>query len=117
MNMKEFLLLFWNARGSGNYITTLADMQEYMPRWQAWIGQIAMAGKLIATQPIDYKGLAVTATQSTPGPVVLENQLVTGYLLCRAESEEEVEKWSQNCPILKYPQGRVEIRPLLPFEM
>jgi hypothetical protein len=41
--------------------------------------------------------------------------LVAGYLICKADSHEEVEEWSKDCPILKYKDGMVEIRPIIPF--
>jgi hypothetical protein len=41
--------------------------------------------------------------------------LVSGFLICKADSVEEVQEWSRTCPILKYPNSSVEIRPLIPF--
>ncbi|WP_414617670.1 YciI family protein [Dyadobacter sp. 32] len=43
--------------------------------------------------------------------------LVSGYLICKADSQEEVQEWSRSCPIHKYPNSSVEIRPLTPFPM
>jgi hypothetical protein len=36
-------------------------------------------------------------------------------LICKSDSQEEVQQWSATCPILKYPNSSVEIRPLVPF--
>jgi hypothetical protein len=114
--MKEFLLLFRNISGNGNYITTPQDMAEDMPAWQAWIGNIAMQGKLVSTHPIEYKGTIVHKTGVDNGPHIDPDQLlIAGYLICKAEQEDEVIGWSRNCPILKYPHGSVEIRPVIPF--
>ncbi|QNA45608.1 YciI family protein [Lacibacter sediminis] len=114
--MKEYLLLFRNVSGNNDYITTAQDMTEDMPAWQVWIGNIAKQGKLIATQPIAYNGTIVSNEGISNGPDKGGNNiLVTGYLLCKAESDEEVQAWSKNCPMLKYPYGTVEIRSLIPF--
>lgn len=115
--MKEYLLLFYNRTGIGAYITTPADMLEDMPRWQQWIGNIAMQGKLISSQPIEYDGTIVTSKGITAGPFIQQEILLTGYLLCKSENIEEVKEWCSTCPILKYGQGSVEIRPVMPFEV
>lgn len=115
--MKEYLLLFYNRTGNGAYITTPVDMLEDMPRWQQWIGNIAMQGKLISSQPIEYDGTIVTSKGITAGPFIQLEILLTGYLLCKAENIEEVIEWCSTCPILKYEQGSVEIRPVMPFEV
>lgn len=113
--MKEYLLLFRNISGDNTYITTTEDMMEDMPKWQAWIGNIAGQGKLISTQPIAYNGITVNHAETKHTPHITEAQLVAGYLICKAESEAEVIAWANTCPILKYANGSVEIRPVIPF--
>ena len=115
--MKEFMLLFRNVSGNGQYISTPQDMQEDMPKWQAWIGGLAAQGKLIDTKPIEYAGTVVTNTGVSHEPYQSENFLVAGYLMCKAESPEEIAEYAKSCPILRYPQGSVEIRPIMAFEM
>ena len=114
-HMKEYLLLFYNQTGNGTYITTPADILEDMPKWQQWIGNIALQGKLISSQPIEYNGIIVNNRTSAEGPFIKNEILLTGFMICKAESQEEVIAWSKNCPILKYPNASVEIRPLIPF--
>jgi hypothetical protein len=115
--MKEFLLLFYNQTGNGNYITTPDDMLEDMPRWQQWIGNIAMQGKLVSSKPIEYDGTLVGKNGKNAGPFIQNQILLTGYMLCKAEDISEVEEWCQTCPILKYEHSTVEIRPVMPFEV
>lgn len=115
--MKNFLLLFRNVSGEGQYISTPQDMLEDMPKWQAWIGGLAQQGKLVDTQPINYEGAVVSNDGVNQEPHKSENILVAGYLLCKAESEEELIAYAKSCPILKYPAGSVEIRGTAPFEM
>ncbi|NDI99099.1 hypothetical protein GWA97_08445 [Flavobacterium sp. LaA7.5] len=114
--MREYLLLFRNISEGEGYVIKPEDMANEMENWQGWIGNIAMKGKLVATHPIEYKGTIVTNKAVSKGPDKDDNDvLVTGYLICKAESEAEVEEWSKTCPILKYPNGSVEIRPIVPF--
>ena len=114
--MTEYLLLFRNASAENGYLATSQDMAEDMPKWQSWIGTIAMQGKLVHTAPIRYDSILVTQSEFAAGPHKESNSvLVSGFLICKSDSLEEVQQWSGNCPILKYPNSSVEIRPLVPF--
>lgn len=114
--MTEYLLLFRNASAENGYLTTSQDMAEDMPKWQSWIGNIAMQGKLVHTAPIRYDATIVTGNEIAVGPHKETNSvLVSGFLICKSDSLEEVQEWSKTCPILKYPNSSVEIRPLIPF--
>jgi hypothetical protein len=115
--MTEYLLLFRNISGENGYVSTNEDMVEDMPKWQAWIGNIAMQGKLVSTAPMKYEASIVNNVETKTGhPYKDENGvLVAGFLICKSDSIAEVEEWSKTCPILKYPNSHVEIRALIPF--
>lgn len=115
--MTEYLLLFRNASAANGYLATTQDMAEDMPRWQSWIGAIAMQGKLVSTAPVLYDASVVNKNGivSTQPHKEANSVLVSGYLICKSDSHEEVQEWSKTCPILKYPESSVEIRPLVPF--
>lgn len=115
--MKEFLLLFWNETGDGQYQVDADKMKEAMASWQSWIGQLVMRGQLISTKPIQWKGTQVSPQGITRQPAIRERQMVTGYLLCKANDLAEVEEWAKTCPILQSPQGLTEIREVSPFEL
>jgi len=114
--MTEYLLLFRNASADNGYLTTTQDMAEDMPKWQSWIGNIAMQGKLVHTAPVLYDSSIVSKNGVSVGPhKEINSVLVSGFLICKSNSIEEVQEWSKTCPILKYPDSSVEIRPLIPF--
>ncbi|SHE60313.1 YciI family protein [Chryseobacterium takakiae] len=114
--MTEYLLLFRNASSENGYLATSQDMAEDMSKWQSWIGNIAMQGKLVHTAPIEYNGTVISNNANISNPYKESNSvLVVGFLICKAESIVEVEEWSKTCPVLKYPESSVEIRPLIPF--
>jgi hypothetical protein len=114
--MTEYLLLFRNASAENGYLTTSQEMAEDMPKWQAWIGNIAMQGKLVHTAPVRYDATIVSNAGLSEGPHKEANSvMVSGFLICKSDNVEEVQEWSKNCPILKYPSSSVEIRPLVPF--
>jgi hypothetical protein len=114
--MTAYLLLFRNASAENGYLSTSQDMAEDMPKWQSWIGNIAMKGKLVHTAPIRYDASIVSNHGVKFGPhKENDSVLVSGFLICKADNLEEVEVWSKTCPILKYPNSSVEIRALIPF--
>lgn len=115
--MKEYLLLFWNESGKEQYLVSPEKMKESMAAWQAWIGNIAMNGNLISTKPIEWTGSTVSQQGTTTKPAIKENQMVTGYMICKAKSLVEVQEWAKSCPILQNPAGFTEIREVSPFEM
>jgi len=115
--MKEFMLLFRNISGNGQYISTPQDMQDDIPKWQQWMGDIARQGKLVSSKPIDYVGVVVTNDAVTEGPYVEGQELVAGYLICKAENMAQAVTFGKSCPILKYPHSSVEVRAILPFEV
>jgi hypothetical protein len=115
--MKEYLLLFWNETGDGRYAVDPEKMKEGMAAWQAWIGNIAMNGHLISTKPIVWEGTTVSNQGTVAKPAIKEKQMVTGYLICKASSLDEVTAWAKSCPILQSPVGFTEIREVAPFEM
>ena len=114
--MTEYLLLFRNASAENGYLTTTQDMAEDMPKWQSWIGHIAMQGKLVHTAPVRYDATMVSNNGVKVGPhKETDSVLVSGFLICKSDNLEDVQEWSRTCPILKYPNSSVEIRPLIPF--
>lgn len=114
--MTDYLLLFRNASAENGYLATSQDMAEDMPKWQSWIGNIAMQGKLVHTAPVRYEASIVDAASVKVGPYKeADGTLVSGFVICKSDSIEEVQAWSKTCPILKYPNSSVEIRALIPF--
>lgn len=114
--MTSYLLLFRNASAENGYLTTNQDMAEDLLKWQSWIGNIAMQGKLLHTAPVRYDATIVSNDGINVGPHKdADSVLVSGFLICKSDLLEEVQEWSKTCPILKYLNSSVEIRPLIPF--
>lgn len=115
--MKEYLLLFWNESGEGQYQVDPEKMKAGMAAWQNWIGSIAMQGGLISTKPIQWEGATISNHGVVDQPAIKDKQMVTGYLICKAKSIAEVKDWAKSCPILQNPAGFTEVREVAPFEM
>ena len=115
--MNEYLMLFWNEAGDGSYAPTPEELKASMEAWQQWIGHIAMKGKLISTKPIQYDGVQVTNEGVLQQPAVKAGDMVTGYLIAKADNLAEAQGWADTCPILAFPKGAVEIREVVPFDL
>lgn len=115
--MKTYLLLFWNESGDGQYQIDPEKMQVGMAAWQSWIGGIAMQGKLVSTQPIQWGGIQIGHQPRKDSPVIADGIMVTGYLICKSDSTDEVVEWAKTCPILHSPAGFTEIREVAPFDL
>jgi hypothetical protein len=115
--MKEYLLLFWNKAGDGTYLLDPEEMKKGMAAWQQWIGGIAAAGKLISTKPINYAGVTVSNSEISDSAAIIDGRMVTGYLIAKADSMDEVKEWAETCPILDSPDGFTESREVSPFEL
>ncbi len=116
--MTEYLLLFRNTSNPDGYELTSQQMAEDLSKWQAWTAQIAIQEKLIYTAPVQHNGFVVNAKSTVSNPHKETNTvMVTGFVICKTDNPEEVQEWSLTCPILHYPNGTVEIRPLISFSI
>ncbi len=116
--MNQYLLLFRNSSAENEYLISAEDMAKELPKWESWIGQIAMQGKLISTAPIHYTGEVVDVNGRIESPYKESNSImISGFLICKSDRYEEVVSWSKSCPILNHPESSVEIRQINPFSI
>lgn len=114
--MKEFLLLFRNVAGDSSYSVSPEEMRDSMPKWQSWISEIIQQGSFVGTQPLDYEGIVLRPGSQTDGPYVEAKEILAGYLICKVSSIAEAIAIGKKCPILDYPNGSLEVRPITPFQ-
>ncbi|NSL90877.1 transcription initiation protein [Chitinophaga sp. Mgbs1] len=112
--MKEFMMLFRHIPASGVQQTPEA-MQACRYRWQDWIGGIAAQDKFVSTNKLGNQGKTVSANQViTDGPYAAIKEIISGYIIVRADSLEEAVALSAGCPILD-AGGHVEIRNIIRY--
>lgn len=114
--MKEFLLLFRNEPGNGDYIISAEEREKEMVHWNTWISEVIQSGRFVSTQPLDYEGVVLRPGNITDGPYVEAKEILAGYLICKAETIQEATEIGKKCPILNYPKGSLEVRPITPFQ-
>ena len=109
--MKEYLLLF--RGGDGRTLQQSPEKwQQHMQRWASWMGDLAQKGKFVGAQPLGAGGKLVSGTKKivTDGPYIEGKELIGGYLICKVESFDEAVSIANDCPILEFDSGTVEVR-------
>ncbi len=116
--MKKYLLLFRNTTNGQEYAATPEQMIQDMELWKNWIGEIAVNGDLIMTNPIEFAGKTLTAKNTESKSYIdNNNQIIAGYIILNSKDDQTVEKYAQKCPILKYENASVEIRQIIDFQV
>jgi hypothetical protein len=109
----EFMLLF--RFEPTNEQPTQEQLQEMHKQWGAFIGNIAMQGKLVSTYQLGFEGNQILADQTTKaGFHVAEGQTLSGNMVLKAESLEVATELAKKCPIL-FMGGSVEVRSIIPM--
>ncbi len=109
----EFMLLF--RFEPTNEQPTPEQLQEMQKQWGAFIGNIAMQGKLVSTHQLGFEGNQISADQTTKkGFHIAEGQTLSGNMVLKAESLEVATELAKNCPIILMG-GSVEVRSLIPM--
>jgi hypothetical protein len=93
-------------------------MQGILTQWRDWMGGIAAQNKLAS--PGNRLGFEAKVLKPndviTDGPYVEMKEMVSGYILVKADTIEEAVEHAKGCPILKVG-GSVEVRSIIPMSM
>jgi hypothetical protein len=112
-NTQEFMLLF--RFEPTNEQPTPEMLQEMQKQWGAFIGNIAMQGKLVHTYQLGFEGNQIFANHTTKaGFHLADGQTLSGNMVLRADSIEVATELAKKCPILTMG-GNVEVRSLIPM--
>jgi hypothetical protein len=101
--MSEFVFLY---RG-GERPESPELGQQVLQKWMAWFKTLADQGHLVE------RGAGRNVTD---GPFAEAKDVVGGYTLIKARDVAEAAELAKGCPILDYG-GRVEVRPVMKFDM
>ncbi|MEM6806194.1 MAG: YciI family protein [Bacteroidota bacterium] len=100
------------------YVPSAEDIQAEINKWQDWIGSIASQGKFVSTNQLGYEGKSLDNKHIiTDGPYAEVKEIVGGYIIVKAENWEEVMDMAKGCPVLVYPESKVEVRSITPINI
>jgi hypothetical protein len=88
------------------------EMQSVMQHWQNWVGSIAAQNKLADTgNRLGSNGATLKpGNVITNGPYAENKEIITGYIIIRAESIDEAAEMAKGCPLVVGGGGLAEVR-------
>lgn len=114
--MNEFVMLFRT-----DYMPEVRfspdEMQAMMQHWQNWMGSIAAQNKLASTgNRLGSNGATLKPDNViTNGPFAEIKEIITGYIVVRAENIDEAAEMAKGCPLVVGGGGQVEVRNVIPM--
>lgn len=105
--MKDYLLII---KGSIMDSASPAEMQEAVKKYQAWAA--SLAGQYVDGQRLETSGAMVHSRDSisTDGPFLESKEMISGYVMVKAESLEQAVAIAQGSPLLDH--CGIEVRPI-----
>jgi len=87
------------------------QMQEYMRRYQDWVGGIAAQNKFVDGTALSMEGRVIRPKNMiTDGPFAEVKEWIAGFITIRAKDLEEAVSLAGRCPILNGEGNSVEVR-------
>jgi hypothetical protein len=90
------------------------QLQQMYAAWNAWKGKFK-ADILDVGDGLKPSGKVLTASGVTDGPFVEGKEVVGGFSIVSAESYECALTVARECPVMRAPGARVEIREMMAF--
>lgn len=111
--LKEFMMIF--RLEPSPEPATAEQVEQTHRQWGAFIGSIASQGKLLGTHRLKLEGKLLSQASGLKDEIVVSsNQVITGNMILKAESMEEVAEIAKQCPII-FAAGSVELREINPM--
>ncbi|HEY4196743.1 MAG TPA: YciI family protein [Mucilaginibacter sp.] len=114
--MKEFVMIF-RSESLPEKRFSPDEMQEMMKAWQNWMGGMAAQDKLASSgNRLGGDGRSVKpGNVVTNGPFVELKEIISGYIVVRADSIQEAAEMAKGCPMVIGGGGFVEVRDVVPM--
>lgn len=114
--MAEYMLLLRGGNGPGQNgdEVSVAEMHAYIAPYRTWLDDLARTGKLVHANRLLTDGARVLRADGgsvvvLDGPYTESKDIVGGYYLVSATSEEDALEIARGCPHLAN-DGMVELR-------
>jgi hypothetical protein len=115
--MNDFILIFRNDFNPDVKFSP-EEMQGMMKLWQDWVGGIAAQNKLADPgNRLGSEGRTLKPNNVvTDGPYAEIKEMISGYIMVKADNLDEAFKLAERCPILNMG-GNVEVRDVIKMNM
>jgi hypothetical protein len=113
--MNTYMLIFREG-DVGAATLSPEQLQAHLAQWGAWLGGLAAKGALAGGEELHRGGKVVrsTAKSVTDGAFAEGKEVVGGFVLVKAAGYNEAILYANNCPVLNFDEGTVEVRELKP---
>jgi hypothetical protein len=109
--MEEYLILMRLDNIVKEEPPSPEQMQEYMRRYQDWVGGIAAQNKFVSGTALSMEGKVIKPKDViTDGPFAEIKEWIAGFITIRAKDFDEAVSLARLCPILKGEGNSVEVR-------
>ena len=108
----QYLLIF---RFKSNFTPQSQDaVQDNIRHWQEYMGNLGKMGILASGFRPTNEGRTITGTNKKikDGAYIVNNELISSFIIINAVSIEEASEIAKKCPIFEF-DGSVEIRPIM----
>ena len=113
-DLKNFMMIF-RFEPNNEYQPTQEELATQHQQWGTFIGNLAIAEKLISTNQLGFNGKQLSADLTvSDGINIAERQTMGGNMIVRANTIDEAIEMAKGCPILNMG-GTVEVRDILPM--
>lgn len=92
---------------------TPEQMQQSFEKWMSWIAGMKSKSQYLAGDPLEEVGRVLRGPRGgsvTDGPFAEAKEVVSGYMLIKADSLGHAATIAKDCPIYDETGGSVEIR-------
>ena len=116
MNKEQIFMMLFRFKPDFTRQPTEEDLAKMKEQWGAFIGNIAISEKLVSTYRLGFEGRTIQADASViDGLLISDEKIVSGNMVVKANSLEEVCELAKDCPVLRMG-GTVEVRAIAPME-
>lgn len=115
--MKYMLLIYSDETMGAD--ASAEEMQAVLGQYQAYAGEMAQAGVLLAGEGLHPTSAASTVqrrdgkTLSTHGPFAETREQLGGFYMIDCANLDEAMAWAAKCPTADY--GSIEVRPIMDY--
>ena len=112
--MNEFSLIFRSAQDPDVQFSP-EQMQGVLKQWRDWIGGIAAQDRLANPgNRLGFDAAVVRDNVVTDGPYAEIKEILSGYIIVKANTIDDAAEIAKGCPILEVG-GNVEVRDIIPM--
>jgi hypothetical protein len=113
--MKEFMFVYKGGDPKWMATATAEEKQAVMAKWGAWFESLGKKGQLVAGgSPLEPGGKRLKKDGVVTDIAASEfKELVSGYSIVKAASDEEAVAIARECPIFRQEGASLEVRTVI----